>query len=260
MAQIVFLGVGGAMAQAPADNHTAFLLRAGDVAMLIDSGPTIMRQLELAGVGVEELTHVYISHQHGDHSLGLPMLLLNRALFWPERLLVVLAAPDVLEAARRLVTLVYPDLIDRMESAIRFVPLAHATLALPLPFDAAITYQLAQGTHSVQMWAIRLGLSSGQSLVFSGDTGPSDGVARLAAGATLLAHDSFHLTSPADGPLFHSTAGQVGEIARRAGVRTVALVHRMDTSAQAAAAYHAMAATHFDGDILVPQAGDGVAL
>jgi hypothetical protein len=34
----------------------------------------------------------------------------------------------------------------------------------------------------------------------------------------------------------------------------------MDTSAQAAAAYHAMAATHFDGDILVPQAGDGVAL
>lgn len=260
MTQIVFLGVGGAMTQAPADNHSAFLLRAGESTILLDCGPTIMRQLERAGVGAEELTHVYISHQHGDHSLGMPMLALNRALLWPERLLTVLAAPDVLEAARGLVAIAYPDLMNLIEPAIRFAPLARAPWPLPLPFDSTITYQLAHGDHSVQMWAIRLALSSGQSLVFSGDTGPSENVARLAADATLLVHDSFHLKPPATGPQVHSSASQVGEIARQAGVRSVALVHRMDASAQAAAAYRAMAAQHFDGDILVPQAGDVVIL
>ena len=97
MTQITFLGVGGAMAQAPADNHTAFLVRTNTSTILLDSGPSIMRQLELAGVGVEELSHIYISHQHGDHSLGLPMVLLNRVLFWPELPLTVMAAPEVLD-------------------------------------------------------------------------------------------------------------------------------------------------------------------
>ena len=60
MTQITFLGVGGAMAQAPADNHTAFLVRTNTSTILLDSGPSIMRQLELAGVGVEELSHIYI--------------------------------------------------------------------------------------------------------------------------------------------------------------------------------------------------------
>ena len=46
MTQITFLGVGGAMAQAPADNHTAFLVRTNTSTILLDSGPSIMRQLE----------------------------------------------------------------------------------------------------------------------------------------------------------------------------------------------------------------------
>lgn len=260
MAQIVFLGVGGAMAYAPADNHTAMLVCADASTILLDSGPTIMRQLELAGVGVEDLTHVYISHQHGDHILGLPMVLLNRVLFWPELPLTLMAAPDVLEASRTIVALAYPDLMQRMVATIRFVPLVTESASLQLPFDASMTYRLAPGQHSVQTWAIRLGLSSGQSLVVSGDTGPAEQVTRLAAGATVLVHDSYHLTPPADGSQLHSTAGQVGELARKAGVRSVVLVHRKDTSIQAAASYRAMAAKHFGGEILVPQAGDTTSL
>ena len=148
MTQIIFLGVGGAMVHAPADNHTAFLIRAHSSTILLDSGPSIMRQLELAGIGVEELTHIYISHQHGDHSLGLPMVLLNRVLFWPEPPLTVMAAPEVLSAAHSIVALAYPDLMERMGSSIGFTPLSTHPSPSPLPLDATVTYRLAPGkTH-----------------------------------------------------------------------------------------------------------------
>ena len=109
-------------------------------------------------------------------------------------------------------------------------------------------------------WAIRLGFSSGKSLVVSADTALSEPVARLATGATLLIHDSFDLMPPEDGLQVHSSAGQVGEVADQAGVYTLALVHRRDTSEQAAFSYRALAAKHFGGEILVPQAGDTMML
>ena len=260
MTQITFLGVGGAMAQAPADNHTAFLVRTNTSTILLDSGPSIMRQLELAGVGVEELTHIYISHQHGDHSLGLPMVLLNRVLFWPELPLTVMAAPEVLDAAHGIVALAYPDLMERIDAIVGFTPLDANPSPLPLPFDPTVTYRLALGKHTVPSWAIRLDFSSGKSLVASADTALSEPVIRLATGATLLIHDSFDLMPPEAGLPIHSSAGQVGELAHQAGVHTLALVHRRDTSEQAASAYRALAANHFDGEILVPQAGDTVTL
>jgi ribonuclease Z len=260
MAQVTFLGVGGALAQAPADNHTALLLRAGASTILFDSGPSIMRQLEQAGIGVDELTHVYLSHQHGDHSLGLPMVLLNRILFWPDLPLTVMAAAGVLEPVLAIVRLAYPDLMPRVESTIRFVSLATEPFSVPLPSDASITYQLASALHSVETWAIRLDLEPDKSVVVSSDTGPVDTIARLASGATLLVHDTYHLDPPSDAPRFHSAAAEVGELAGRAGVQALALVHRLDTRREVASAYRLRAAKVFRGEILVPQAGDSVAL
>ena len=248
------------MAQAPADNHTAFLIRAHSSTILLDSGPSIMRQLELAGAGVEELTHIYISHQHGDHSLGLPMVLLNRVLFWPELSLTVMAAPEVLHAAYGIVSLAYPDLMPRIDAIVGFIPLDTNDSPSPLPFDPTVTYRLAPGRHTVPTWAIRLDFSSGKSLVVSADTGFSEPIAHLATGATLLVHDSFDLTPPAGGSHIHSSAGQVGELAEQASVHTLALVHRQDTSEQAAFSYRALAAKHFGEEIWVPQAGDTVTL
>ena len=109
-------------------------------------------------------------------------------------------------------------------------------------------------------WAIRLDFSSGKSLVVSADTGLADPTARLATGATLLVHDSFDLKPSAGGSHIHSSAGQVGGLAEQAGVHILALVHRQDTSEQAASSYRALAAKHFGGEILVPQAGDTVTL
>lgn len=260
MSEIVFLGVGGAMPSSPAHNYTALVLRDGGATILLDCGPGIMRQLELANVDYANLTHVYVSHQHGDHSLGLPMLLLHRAIFYPDRPLLVLAAPPVLDLLTQLNALAYPDLQQMIDAFIECVPLHTGPEMTPLAGAPGVCYSLAPGKHSVPTWGVRLALPNGRSVVFSGDTGPSRQMAALAAGADLLVHDTFYLTPPSTDLVLHTAAGQVGELAAEAGVRAVALVHRMDTTEAAAAHYRERAAKHFEGEILVPNAGDQLTL
>lgn len=243
------------MAAQPADNHTALLVEADDVALLLDCGPTIMRLLERAGVDAGLPTHVYISHQHGDHILGLPMLLLNRVLFFPDDPLTVLAMPSVLQAAQALVSLAYPDLAQRMRDQIAFIPLVESEESHPWPGVATLRYRLARCQHSVPTYALRLDWDGGQSMVYSADTGPSLAIGRLAAGTDLLVHDAFYLAASEDNLASHSAADQVGQLAAQAGVKAVALVHRMHTEPSLAEQYLTEAARFFQGEILTPAAG-----
>lgn len=255
MATVIFLGVGGAMAADPADNHTALAVRHGSHLLLLDCGPTVMRQLERVGLTAGDPTHVVVSHQHGDHSLGLPMLLLNRVLFWPDRPLTVLAVAPVLTVLKQLTHLAYPDLGRRLTQTVTFAPLAEGNVH-PLPAADGIAYELAPAKHSVPSWAIRLNFAEGGSLVYSADTGPSPAVARLAAGADLLVHDTYYLETPAPWLENHSSAEQVAALAETAGVKTLALVHRELTDEASAAAYVAAAQRQFSGRVLAPMAGD----
>jgi ribonuclease BN (tRNA processing enzyme) len=256
MPGVTFLGVGGAMAADPADNHTALLVQADDATLLLDCGPTIMRQLERVGVDAGLPSQVYLSHQHGDHTLGLPMLLLNRVLFFPNRPLVILAMPNVLSTARDMVRLVYPDLVRRMQDQVEFVSLAQAEKTQTWPGVAGLSYRLARGQHSVPSYALRLDWNSGQSMVYSADTGPASAIGRLAAGVDLLVHDCFYLFAEDSALPGHAAAGQVGQLAAQAGVRVVALVHRMHTDPSLSEQYQAEAARYFRGKILTPHAGD----
>lgn len=70
-------------------------------------------------------------------------------------------------------------------------------------------------------------------IVFTGDTGPSDAVRRLAAGADILVAEIASATDIASVPPFvrehmiheHLTAEELGKLAEAAGVRTVVISH-----------------------------------
>ncbi len=254
MIKLTFLGVGGAMASHPADNHTALVVQRDTLTLLLDCGPTIMRQLERVGMTAGDPTHVYLSHQHGDHILGLPMLVLNRVLFWRDLPLYVLAEPAVLELAQQLIQIAYPDLDNEMSPVIRYVALRSSEHG-ELPAAAGVRYQLAAGRHSVPTWAIRLDFADG-SLVYTSDTGRSEDVARLAVGVDTLVHEAYFLDPPEKTFDNHSVAADAAALAEQSGAKTLALVHRKEPSPEAVPAYHSAAALHFNGTILVPQAGD----
>jgi ribonuclease Z len=63
--------------------------------------------------------------------------------------------------------------------------------------------------------------ASGRSLVYSADTGPCPAVEELARGADVLIHEATTRE-----PFFgHTTPRQAGEVAARAGVKRLVLVH-----------------------------------
>src|SRR5579863_2245519 len=52
-------------------NHNALLLLWDDLGILFDPGEGTQRQLTLAGLSTSQITHIAITHFHGDHCLGL---------------------------------------------------------------------------------------------------------------------------------------------------------------------------------------------
>jgi ribonuclease Z len=67
----------GTSSQAPTRyrNHNGYLLRWDTEGLLFDPGEGTQRQMLLAGVAARTITRIFVTHFHGDHSLGLPGVL-----------------------------------------------------------------------------------------------------------------------------------------------------------------------------------------
>ncbi|CAN5140163.1 ribonuclease Z [soil metagenome] len=76
------LTVLGTASQAPTRdrNHNGYLMRWDALGVLFDPGEGTQRQLLLAGERSSTITHIAITHRHGDHLLGLPGVLARMAL------------------------------------------------------------------------------------------------------------------------------------------------------------------------------------
>ncbi|HTS16035.1 MAG TPA: MBL fold metallo-hydrolase [Verrucomicrobiae bacterium] len=57
--------------------HSAVVVRSGDVTGLVDCGPSILPALYRGKVGADDIDFMLITHLHGDHIGGVPMLLLD---------------------------------------------------------------------------------------------------------------------------------------------------------------------------------------
>lgn len=133
----------GTASQAPTRerNHNGYLLRWDGLGVLFDPGEGIQRQVLHAGERSSSITHVAITHRHGDHLLGLPGILQRMALDQRTAPLDLYHPHDALDAVDHLLALglhepsfsvrrhVLPD------DEITAVPLTGDTVLRAVPLD-----------------------------------------------------------------------------------------------------------------------------
>lgn len=114
------------------------------------------------------------------------------------------------------------------------------------------TIQTARVAHPVETYAIRV-TADGRSLVYSGDTGPTDALVDLSRGADLALFEASFVNSRHNPTDLHLSGEQAGEHAKRAGVDRLVLTHLVawNDSEQVLAE----AAAVYDGDLRLASSG-----
>lgn len=195
--------------------------------MLVEAGPMVMAQLARNDLRAADIDHVFVTHSHGDHVLGFPMLTLNR-LRAPEALQVY-AGHSTIATLQMLGTLTFSSLkVHHLN--LRWHGLSESADD-EVVLSSGVTMRTSVLDHppSVPTLGARWDFDDGTSLAFVTDTRPCEAAVDLARGCELLIHEaSFSaVLQPDEDPAAHchSTAEQAGEIARRAGCSRLALVH-----------------------------------
>jgi ribonuclease BN (tRNA processing enzyme) len=174
---------------------------------------------------------VYLSHLHADHCLDVaPFIVWARYSGQGRAGALPLYAP--VGADRRL-ALAYDEDAGPIDDVFDVMAIGPGAWELG-PFSVTT----ARTAHPVECYAIRLS-AGGRSLVYTGDTGASEDVVRLAADADVLLAEAAHPDVPDLPPALHLTGREAGEHAAAAGVGRLLLTHVpawVDPAAQLAAA------------------------
>jgi ribonuclease BN (tRNA processing enzyme) len=218
--RLTIVGSGPAAPQ-PDTPASGILIEAIRTTVLFDCGSGVIARLRtLADPGA--LGGVVIGHLHADHFIDLAAL---RYLYpWPGTNVgrpVIWLPPGGAARMASLAALIserpafFDDAFDIRE---------YATGRLFEVGDLAIRPEPMQ--HYVPAWAMRIEDPAGGTIVYGGDSGPSDALVRIATGADLLVAEATLGDALDDEPRRgHSTGQESIGLARRAGVPRLVLTH-----------------------------------
>lgn len=219
---MILLGTGDPLNEERAQSCLAVPLAAEET-MLVDtsSGTVVLRQLASAGIALQSIRHLFITHLHFDHVGGLAPLLVALTTV-PDASLTVHATPATLVSLRELLALTIPGVEGWIGGGLRWRELFPGQ---PVGAgDAEVTpFEVDHGIECVGFRVDR----NGSAMTFAADTRPSENVVRYAKGADLLVHEAYGLESRAEQAhtFGHSTAAQAGRVALEAGVGRLVLTH-----------------------------------
>lgn len=264
--RVTFLGTSGAVPTTERNPSALLVEREGD-RLLFDCGEGTQRQMMRFETGFD-VGHVFITHLHGDHVLGLAGLLQTWDFNERERPLAIHAPAGTRSRVKQLIAPTneqpsYPvrihqieagdTVLDREEYEVRAIDVDHQT--------NAVGYTLVEDDRKGRFdreKAEELGLEPGpkysklhrgkavehdgrmikpekvvgpprpgRTVVYTGDTRPTESVIDAAEDADLLIHDGTFGDEHRDRAkkTAHSTAREAATVARDAGAKRLALTH-----------------------------------
>lgn len=299
-AEILFLGTAGGPPLRLDRSEPSTLLIVDGREYLIDCGIGTVRRMVEAGIRSEQVETIFLTHLHADHDLGLADVMANDFLYAGPastgRPISIYGPPqtsELVNAAFRFVTVGFRPFAAENSAAYQVVNGGFASPFVTHEFnrdgaifqDGRIRVTAAENSHYALMpaqrrremksYSYRISTPYG-AIVFTGDTGPSEAVARLAKGADVLVAEAsyrdeadldqlvgsmaarFHW-SPKRARAFrahfefeHLDTDRIGRLATEAGVKAVVLYHYDPAGKADQAAYVSGVKRHFAGAVFAP--------
>lgn len=263
--RLTFLGTAGSWPTKDR-SASAIALDTEKELLLLDCGEGTQRQFFQSPASFMRVRRVFLTHYHGDHFLGLPGLIQSMSLNHRTEPLDIYGPPDSEEMVGRALkmgyfTLRFPITVHALSpgstTELDGYTVKTAAAVHPVP---ALAYRVEEGPKRGRFDAekarslgihgrdfatleagdpVRVGSTvvhpsdvmgptrPGRSVVYSGDTAPSEEIRRLAYRATVLIHEATvaqDLEVEAN-DWGHSSARQAAELANAAQVSTLFLTH-----------------------------------
>ncbi len=197
------------------------LVSGGGLNVLVDAGPGTMSQLLKLGVGIDDIDVILLSHFHLDHCAELAPFIFATKYPGFDRVkpLTLGGGTGIRQLFDRLNT-AYGKTLEMPDDLLHILELEEKGQA---QWGPAFKAEYAQTVHNPESRAFRFTGSSGDSLVYSGDTDYSEELIRLSHGADILICESALPDSQkAKG---HLTPSLAGKIAAKARVKHLVLTH-----------------------------------
>ncbi len=248
MAKLILLGSGAALSDAKRENMY-LVVQGKESAILVDVAGSPVQRLLKAGIPLNSIDHVIITHYHPDHLYGLPILMMDMWLSRRKKVLHLYGLPETIRVAQAVL-----EAFDWKAWHNRdFFPTEFHTLDVPQNGIASVLETLdlkitaTRTKHFVPTIALKfLARPSGKAIAYSSDTAVSDAIVEISRGADILIHEATTVDEESDG---HTNAKQAGAQAQRAGVKKLVLVHLPPNGS--VAKLRAAATKTFDGQVIV---------
>ncbi len=237
--RVVLLGTGTPNAEAERSGPSTAVVVDGQV-YLVDAGPGVVRRALQAGLPAEQLTRLFLTHLHSDHTLGLPDLLYTPWTLGRTEPLSAYGPPGTAAMLAHIQAAYAADVEERLaglEPANESGWQALASEVAPgvILADERVTVKAITVEHGRwPAYAYRFETTAGV-VVISGDTAPRPGLAEAFAGADVLVHEVYSAGRLARREpawqryhrAVHTSGLELGELAAQAEPGLLVLTHQL---------------------------------
>lgn len=234
---IEFLGAGSCLPDYEATDTASLLI---DKHIMVDTGWNPIRNLLRAGVEPGRVTHLFFTHLHQDHYLGLAQFLFYRITRYQRVDDLTICGPEgVEELVKR--TLLYAGFDEIVVGGERRSVADEKPQVITLPGKGeyrmdGMHIRFMESRHTTPSRCYRFTDADNKSVVYTGDTAPLEQLPFFASGCDVLIHEAaFAERSSKEWNLYcHSSATDAAEAAKAAQTKALYLVHMIERDRQSA--------------------------
>lgn len=259
--RLITLGTGGGPLPRKDRTQSSNLLIVNGTSYVIDVGDNVTRRIVQAGADFRTAGKVFITHPHSDHTMGLPTLLVSQWEFQRREPVDIYGPPGTLALVKGAIAFLTVNAEIRWaegkQTKMEDLFHGHEIGTGKVYQDANVTVTAIENTHfhfapgtppygKYKSYSYRFDTPD-RSIVFTGDTGPSEALTALAKGADMLVTettsvddiiDVYKGNGTWDGKTKQEQDGwikhmkdehigpeEIGRIAAAAGIKTVVMTH-----------------------------------